>query len=155
MPSERPLAPQESALVRNEVRQLLTRAPAYRALQTDERRQLGASIETAAQALMGQELDALDRRGRLDTIDLHGFISEVLGGTFQAVVDASVQQMRAYGELLGRVASSPEDFVRDTPERSSIREALAEHLRNAPSPSQHLHIRNLRRPTVVLRDLDD
>ena len=155
MSFERPLAPQERALVRDEVRHLLSRAPAYRALETEERRELGASLETAAEALVGEELESLGKSGRANTIDLPAFIGELIGGTFQAVVDASIQQMRAYGELLGQVASSPEDFVRDTPERSSIREALAEQLRRAPTPSQHLHIRSLRRPTVVLRDPDD
>ncbi len=154
MPLERPLAPQERALVRDEVRQILTRSPAYRALQTDERSELGASLETAAEALTGQELESLDRHGRLNTIDLREFITELISGTFQAVVDASLQQMRAYAELLGQVATSPEDFARDRPGRTSIREALAEHLGKAPMPSHPPHIRSLRRPTVVLRDDD-
>jgi len=154
VPFERPLAPQERALVRDEVRQILTRSPAYRALQTDERGELGASLETAAEALTGQELESLDKHGRLNTIDLREFIKELIGGTFQAVVDASLQQMRAYGELLAQVASSPDDFVRDRPGRTSIREALTEHLGKAPMPSPPPHIRSLRRPTVVLRDDD-
>src|SRR5689334_1426813 len=45
-------------------------------------------------------------RATLNAIDFPGFVASLIQGTFQAIVDASIQQMEAYAELLKNVASS-------------------------------------------------
>ncbi len=44
-------------------------------------------------------------------VDFPGFVASLVKGTFQAVVDASIQQMKAYGDLVQSVAQSLNDFA--------------------------------------------
>lgn len=44
-------------------------------------------------------------------VDFPAFVASLVKGTFQAVVDASIQQMKAYGELVQSVAQSLNDFA--------------------------------------------
>lgn len=43
-------------------------------------------------------------------VDFPGFVSSLVKGTFNAVVDASIQQMKAYADLVQSVAMSLNDF---------------------------------------------
>jgi hypothetical protein len=47
----------------------------------------------------------------LREVDFPGFVSSLVKGVFNAVVDASIQQMKAYGELVNSVAMSIGDFA--------------------------------------------
>lgn len=47
----------------------------------------------------------------LREVDFPGFVSSLVKGVFNAVVDASIQQMKAYGELVNSVAMSISDFA--------------------------------------------
>lgn len=49
--------------------------------------------------------------GSAAAVDFPEFVAGLVQGTFQSVVDASVQQMEAYGELLHDVAAGVEKFV--------------------------------------------
>jgi hypothetical protein len=52
--------------------------------------------------------------GRLvQTVNFPEFVSGLVKGVFQAVVDASIQQMQAYGELLAASAKSVQQFADD------------------------------------------
>lgn len=44
-------------------------------------------------------------------VDFPAFVASLVKGTFQAVVDASIQQMKAYGDLVQSVAQSLNDFA--------------------------------------------
>lgn len=44
-------------------------------------------------------------------VDFPAFVASLVKGTFQAVVDASIQQMQAYGQLVQSVAQSLDDFA--------------------------------------------
>ncbi|MBN1656612.1 MAG: hypothetical protein JXA30_22765 [Deltaproteobacteria bacterium] len=46
----------------------------------------------------------------LRQVNFTAFVAELIQGVFQAVVDASIQQMKAYGELVQSVAMSLSDF---------------------------------------------
>jgi hypothetical protein len=46
----------------------------------------------------------------LRQVNFPAFVAELVQGVFQAVVDASIQQMKAYGELVQSVALSLNDF---------------------------------------------
>lgn len=47
------------------------------------------------------------------TVDFPNFVSGLIQGVFQAIVDASIQQMEAFGELLAATAKSVDQFAAD------------------------------------------
>lgn len=49
----------------------------------------------------------------LNAIAFPTFVADLIKGTFQAIVDASIQQMEAYGELLTNVAKTVDEFMAD------------------------------------------
>jgi hypothetical protein len=49
----------------------------------------------------------------INEVNFPAFVASLVKGTFQAVVDASIQQMKAYGELVQSVAQSLNDFADD------------------------------------------
>ena len=88
--------------VRRQVRELLERTPAYARLGDADRRRLEAGLvsvtTTAAPELTG-------------AADFPAFVSDLLGGVFEAIVNASVEQMEAYTRLLEGATSAVDDFV--------------------------------------------
>ena len=72
------------------------------------------------QKLVGEEFKAgavregVEQFGELvKKVDFPAFVSGLVNGVFKAVVDASMEQMRAYGELLSACAKSVDEFARD------------------------------------------
>lgn len=62
----------------------------------------------------GATREGVDAFRRLvDTVDFPQFVSGLIQGVFQAIVDASIQQMEAYGELLAATAKSVGEFAQD------------------------------------------
>ncbi len=47
----------------------------------------------------------------LDSIDFPSFVASLVQGTFQAIVDSSIQQMEAYSQLLASVAKTVDQFM--------------------------------------------
>ncbi|WP_367325939.1 hypothetical protein [Streptomyces sp. HUAS ZL42] len=64
-------------------------------------------------------------RDTLDAIDFPGFVADLIRGTFDAVVTASIQQMEAYGELLANVAKTVDQFMADNITDNQARDYLA------------------------------
>lgn len=52
-------------------------------------------------------------RATLNAINFPEFVASLIQGTFQAIVDASIQQMEAYAELLKNVAGTVDRFMQD------------------------------------------
>ncbi|WP_428267250.1 hypothetical protein [Haliangium sp.] len=78
-----------------------------------QRRQLGPQRgegdDSQFNALaMSQGVEAIRRL--IDEVDFPTFVAELIRGTFQAIVDASLQQMQAYAELVKSVATSLSEF---------------------------------------------
>jgi hypothetical protein len=92
------------------VRDLLDRAPAYRRLPDDDRRTLVDALVDLGGTLALDDAPAGDA--------LPGFVDSLIEGTFAAVVDQSIEQMRAYAELLHSISVDGDDVPR-------IRERLA------------------------------
>ncbi len=97
---------------------LLKASPAFLALDREAQRRLADDTATIA-ALLGAEppspaakgvRTALKRGPRRRDEDLPEFVRALLEGTFEAVVNASVEQMRAYAELVANVARTSVDF---------------------------------------------
>lgn len=61
----------------------------------------------------------------LNAIAFPTFVSDLIQGTFQAIVDASIQQMEAFGELLSNVAKTVDEFMADNITDNQARDWLA------------------------------
>jgi hypothetical protein len=61
----------------------------------------------------------------LNAIAFPKFVADLIKGTFQAIVDASIQQMEAYGGLLANVAKTVDQFMADNITDNAARDYLA------------------------------
>jgi hypothetical protein len=57
-------------------------------------------------------------------VDFPGFVGGLIKGVFQAVVDASIQQMEAYAELVKNVAKSVDQFMQENVTENQARDYL-------------------------------
>jgi hypothetical protein len=65
-------------------------------------------------------------RATLNAINFPEFVASLIKGTFQAIVDASIQQMEAYAELLKNVAMTLDDFMSENVSESQAKDYLAD-----------------------------
>jgi hypothetical protein len=65
-------------------------------------------------------------RSTLDAIDFPNFVSGLIQGTFQAIVDSSIQQMQAYAEMLKQVAGTVDQFMSENVSDGQARDYLAD-----------------------------
>jgi hypothetical protein len=65
-------------------------------------------------------------RSTLNAIDFPSFVASLIQGTFQAIVDASIQQMEAYAELLKNAALTIDSFMSDNVTDGMARDYLAD-----------------------------
>ena len=65
-------------------------------------------------------------RATLNAIDFPTFVASLIQGTFQAIVDASIQQMEAYAELLKNVAGTVDRFMGDNVTDGQAKDYLAD-----------------------------
>lgn len=65
-------------------------------------------------------------RSTLDAIDFPSFVSGLIQGTFQAIVDSSIQQMQAYAEMLKQVAGTVDQFMSENVSDGQARDYLAD-----------------------------
>jgi hypothetical protein len=89
--------------------------------------------EQAAQAKPAEEFAprAVNQAGRLTRETLNAiafptFVADLLKGTFQAIVDSSIQQMEAYVKLLENVAKTVDQFMADNITDNQARDYLAQ-----------------------------
>jgi hypothetical protein len=62
----------------------------------------------------------------VDQVDFPGFVAELIQGVFQAIVDASIQQMEAFAELVANVSKSVDAFMKDNISEDQARDYLVE-----------------------------
>lgn len=99
---------------------------------------LADAAETAKQRLarapgqVGQDFKAgaveqgVQQFGQLvKTVDFPNFVGGLIKNVFQAIVESSIQQMRAYGELVANVAKSVDEFAQDNITENNARDWLA------------------------------
>jgi hypothetical protein len=65
-------------------------------------------------------------RATLNAIDFPSFVASLIQGTFQAIVDSSIQQMQAYAELLKNVAMTVDQFMNDNVTEGAAKDYLAD-----------------------------
>lgn len=59
-------------------------------------------------------------------VDFPKFVGGLIKNVFQAIVESSIEQMRAYGELISNVAKTTDQFMRDNIGESAGRDYLAD-----------------------------
>lgn len=59
-------------------------------------------------------------------VDFPNFVSGLIQNVFQAIVDSSIQQMRAYGELLANVAKTVDEYARDNITENNARDWMTQ-----------------------------
>ncbi len=104
---------------------------------TDTSRMLGLPAPRGVRPLarsMGGEGEVSDTQylsdsgqamaGIVQAVDFPGFVSDLIQGVFQAVVDASIQQMEAYSELVANVAKSVDQYMKDNVSEDQARDHL-------------------------------
>lgn len=68
------------------------------------------------------------RTGALvNEVNFTGFVSQLVHGTFDAIVDASIRQMESYADLLAAVAKTTEQFTEDNVSADQARDWVAQH----------------------------
>jgi len=65
------------------------------------------------------------------TVDFPKFVSGLVQGVFQAVVNATIQQMQAFGELLAATAKTVDQFAADNISDSQARDHIANRYTSA------------------------
>jgi hypothetical protein len=65
-------------------------------------------------------------RATLNAIDFPSFVASLIQGTFQAIVNASIQQMEAYAEMLKNVAGTVDRFMQDNITDGMARDHLSD-----------------------------
>jgi hypothetical protein len=100
--------PGTQAMVRQRVDELLSGSPGLRALPDDRRQAIVRATARVAQVIVGGEGGPASPgavgRGSVHSADFPGFVRGLVDGVFRAIVDASVEQMQAYGDLVTAVA---------------------------------------------------
>lgn len=60
----------------------------------------------------------------VDQVDFPKFVSDLINGTFQAIVSSSIEQMQAYASLVKNVAASVDAFSKDEATAQQARDRL-------------------------------
>ncbi len=68
-------------------------------------------------ALEEQIRDQEEVRGLIGDVDFPSFVAELIRGVFQAIVQSSIEQMKAYAEMVQAVAKSLDDFTKDAEDK--------------------------------------
>ncbi|RDD61001.1 hypothetical protein [Ferruginivarius sediminum] len=63
----------------------------------------------------------------VQTVDFPAFVGGLIENVFQAIVESSIQQMRAYGALLANVAKTVDEFARDNITPNNARDWLSQN----------------------------
>src|SRR5436309_3595955 len=83
--------------------------------------QVGKDFEAGAVKQGVEQFGALVQK-----VDFPKFVGGLIQNVFQAIVDSSIQQMRAYGELVSNVAKTVEEFAQDNISENNGRDWLAQ-----------------------------
>ena len=82
--------------------------------------QVGKGFEAGAVREGVEQFGALVQK-----VDFPKFVGGLIQNVFQAIVDSSIQQMRAYGELLANVAKTVDEYARDNISENNSRDWLS------------------------------
>lgn len=88
----------------------------------------GAGVKTRPDTIQmsPQAMDEL-----VQAVDFPNFVADLINGVFSAIVNASIEQMEAYAELLATVSKTVDEFIADNITDESAREALVSEFPDA------------------------
>jgi hypothetical protein len=81
--------------------------------------QVGKDFQAGAVKQGVEQFGALVKK-----VDFPKFVGGLIQNVFQAIVDSSIQQMRAYGELIANVAKTVDEFAQDNISQNNARDWL-------------------------------
>ena len=96
------------------VSDLLTQGKAFRSLRGAEREHLADSLSDIIDYCSDAAGGEVKPDNLFDAIDFPDFVSSLIQGVFQSLVDASIKQLEAYQDLLNSVAQTVDQFRKDT-----------------------------------------
>lgn len=100
--------PNNLAVVRSQVKALLTRSQAFHSLPPDGRRQIARDMVRVVNYLVSDASPSANNW--VAEVDFPDFVSNLINSVFDAIVDASIKQMEAYAKLVAGVAKSVDKF---------------------------------------------
>lgn len=115
-----------ATVVRREVQRLLDASHAYRELPAEVQRRLaedmvrigaylaepeGIPASGLAGAITAVPAQVAGHTDLLASVNFPAFVAALIQGVFQSIVDASIQQMEAYGDLVTSVAQTVDEFA--------------------------------------------
>jgi hypothetical protein len=115
--------PQPLADVGERVRRTLAASAEFRALPPQRQDMIARDMvragAAAARAIASRRAGgsagagAPPAGGLVESVDYPSFVTGLIEGTFEAIVDASIEQLQAYTKLLENVAKPVDEFMRD------------------------------------------
>lgn len=108
--------------MRTDIHAILDRTKAFHALPEEQRRALAHDLVRVVAfledpALEEQVRDQEEVRGLIGEVDFPTFVSGLIKGVFEAIVQSSIEQMKAYAEMVQAVAKSLDDFTKDAEDK--------------------------------------
>src|SRR5215208_181321 len=113
-------------IVRSQVKTFLTSSQAFHSLPADKRRQIAQDMVKVASYLVSGSSNGADRL--VADVEFPSFVSSLLKGVFDAIVDSSIRQMKAYGKLVAGVAKSLDEFTNENISDNEARHHLLDRL---------------------------
>lgn len=97
-------------LVRTQVKALLDRSQSFHSLSNDRRRQIAHDTIKIANYLAASEHGGTAEE-TVTNVNFPDFVSDLINGVFDSIVNASIKQMDAYAKLVAGVAKSLDEFA--------------------------------------------
>ena len=124
IPSSAGVSAETVAAVRGSVGEALARSPAVRALPPKKQREIAAHTVRVLASLAAPDAarraapsagpeTAAPAEHLTRQVSFPAFAGGLIQGVFQAIVNASIQQMEAYAELIASVSASLDSFVEE------------------------------------------
>jgi hypothetical protein len=131
---------QPSPPLRQAVRDLLTQSAAFSQLLPGKQSQIAHDTAVVVDYL------ASPARNLTEEVDFPAFVSSLLKGVFKAIVNVSVEQMKAYGKLVAAVSKSLDKFRDENVSENEARDHLVKRV-----PDLHLATTAKKKPAAVKR----
>ena len=129
-----------SPLVRQAVRDLLTQSAAFSRLLP------GKQSQIAHDTVLVVDYLASPARNLTQEVDFPDFVSSLIKGVFEAIVNVSIDQMKAYGKLVASVSKSIDKFSDENVSENEARDYLLKRF-----PDLNLATTRRKKPAVIRR----
>jgi hypothetical protein len=126
-----------SPAVRQSVSDQLTQSAAFSRLPPDKQSQIARDTALIADYLA---------RNLMQEVDFPAFVSGLIKGVFGAIVNVSIEQMKAYGQLVAAVSKSLDKFRDENVSENEARDHLVKRF-----PDLHVATTAKKKPAAIKR----